>query len=741
VAENDVNILIRARDLTGRAFASAANGAAGLAKGMLPVIGGLAKIGAAGGAVNVLAGLGAAAAQAAPAVLILPAALAAVKLATATVTVGMQGFSEALHATGEDAAAFEEAISGLAPQAQETAREFRALRPAWDALQLDVQNALFMETGLRVRELGGMYLPILREEMVNVAEAFNSAAHDVADFFSEAEVRGDVAEGMVNLRQAIANTAEAAGPLVESFYLIGRVGSDFLPGLTDGFGAAAQRFREFIGEARRTGQLRDAIQGALDVLSQIGAVLSNIGQIAFTVFSGLSQSGGGFLETLEQLTGGVLDFLRSAEGMEMLSAIGETLRVVAGVMSDVLGVALRALGPIIVAIAPLIQTLAESFGTFLTGAIEALAPPLTRIIEALVGALQPILPIIADALVGLAEAIAPVIEAMAPLITILGEGLAQALELILPVLVEVARMLGEALVEVLNAVTPLLPPLIDAIMQLVAAVIPLIPPLVELSLTVVPIFIAILQALLPVVTTVIEIIAQLVAAIVSIIVPVIESMTTMQTMFSEAIGNVITWVVDFVNTILQWFQDLGAGMRETVGNAIDGVVQFFRDLPGNIMNAISGLGGQLYASGQRIVGDFLNGLKSSWDGVMGWINGAMGNLRAVFPFSPAKEGPFSGQGYVDQSGKALMGDFAESLRGQLPTVVRAATDVMGSVQGALSTSGVSTSAGAPLGFPTVSAQAQPAAVELRIPGGADSALASLLMRMVRSGELQLVAVS
>ena len=49
------------------------------------------------------------------------------------------------------------------------------------------------------------------------------------------------------------------------------------------------------------------------------------------------------------------------------------------------------------------------------------------------------------------------------------------------------------------------------------------------------------------------------------------------------------------------------------------------------------------------------------DSVAGAVSGALSDIRGLFPFSPAKWGPFSGRGYTSYSGKALMGDFGKSI--------------------------------------------------------------------------------
>ena len=65
---------------------------------------------------------------------------------------------------------------------------------------------------------------------------------------------------------------------------------------------------------------------------------------------------------------------------------------------------------------------------------------------------------------------------------------------------------------------------------------------------------------------------------------------------------------------------------------------------------------------------------------MGWVKQGMDWLRGLWPFSPAKWGPFSGKGYVTHSGKAIIRDFADSLKKEQPYLLDSAQNIMGDFQ-------------------------------------------------------------
>lgn len=141
----------------------------------------------------------------------------------------------------------------------------------------------------------------------------------------------------------------------------------------------------------------------------------------------------------------------------------------------------------------------------------------------------------------------------------------------------------------------------------------------------------------------------------------------------------IMWFASLPLLFGQWF----AGVVNIAGAKLGELVGFLGSLPGRALGALGNIGSLLYNSGSALISGFWNGLTARWNQLMAWVRGAMANLRALWPFSPAKEGPFSGSGYVTHSGKALTGDFAASLRKGMPGVVDAARGVMSGAHAAL----------------------------------------------------------
>jgi len=130
-----------------------------------------------------------------------------------------------------------------------------------------------------------------------------------------------------------------------------------------------------------------------------------------------------------------------------------------------------------------------------------------------------------------------------------------------------------------------------------------------------------------------------------------------------------------------WFGGVLTSAKDKLGDVVDWV----KDIPSKIVSALGNLGTKLVASGKALVNGFLDGIKAAWGNITGWVEQGMSNLRKLWPFSPAKIGPFSGRGYVTYSGKALTEDFAKSIAAGFPQIISTAESVMSGLEATLST--------------------------------------------------------
>ena len=118
-----------------------------------------------------------------------------------------------------------------------------------------------------------------------------------------------------------------------------------------------------------------------------------------------------------------------------------------------------------------------------------------------------------------------------------------------------------------------------------------------------------------------------------------------------------------------------AAVVTTVRSKIENVVATVKGLPGKAKSALGNLGNLLKSSGRALIQGFINGIKGMIGNVTGAVKNVVNKARDFFPFSPAKEGPFSGKGYTTYSGKALVTDFAKGMTREISKVKNAANQV------------------------------------------------------------------
>jgi hypothetical protein len=276
------------------------------AVGLIPMLGGIA---ASIGDLTGVAGL-------------LPAALVAGGVAAGTLAAGFAHVSDALGPTGTPAQIkkVNEALAALSPNARAAILAVRDLAPAWTNLRMDVQTRLFAGTTAEVKSLAGIYLPMLRGTMGSVATSFNDGAIRVAEFLKSGS-------GVAAVQRMFDNTALSAKAIspalvnvVAGLTDVGTVGSTFLPRLSTFTVDLTGRFREFIAQARESGQLQQWIQTGIDKVDQLGRVAANAGGALSAFFSAASASGHDFLDTAERVTAEVEKLLRSAPAQNGITA-------------------------------------------------------------------------------------------------------------------------------------------------------------------------------------------------------------------------------------------------------------------------------------------------------------------------------------------------------------------------------------------------------------------------------------
>lgn len=378
-------------------------------------------------ATSSLLSLGGAAVSASGSLLLLPAAGAAGGAAMATLALGLSHVADALGPRGTPAQIkkVEEALAALSPAAREAVGAIRHFGPAFSGMRLEVQEKLFAGMAKEIDSLGHTYLPVLKTGLGGVAEELNLGAKNFTAWVSEGKTIGDVNTILALTRTTMRELAPAGTNVAAALTDIAVVGSAIMPELAAGATDATERFREFIAEARRTGELEQWIRGGLDTLSQLGQVASNTGGILGGMFRASQAAGADFLGSLVGITGALDDLINSAQGQERLTlvfresqaSVDAMLPGVKALASGVLELlanfsttqGLQEFGALIsrtaIAVEPLLGMLGtlagETLGALAGGASIAVAAlsPIVGAVTGIVGALGPVAPLAVAAVV------------------------------------------------------------------------------------------------------------------------------------------------------------------------------------------------------------------------------------------------------------------------------------------------------------------------------------------------------
>jgi hypothetical protein len=285
------------------------------------------------------------------------AALAALKL-------GTTGFDDALKELNKgDLGKFNADVAKMSPNAQAAAFAIRDIyTTGFRNLQLDVQQRLFAGLAGEIRDLGSTYLPVLHSGLGGVADELNIAARGIADWAKSSTTVRDTS----TLFDAVRNTMHLLAPAVvnvaQGILDVGTVGSRFLPGLAAQATNLTARFRDFMDQARQSGQLGEFIQTGIDKLEQLGRVAVNAGGILLSIFRASDASGADFLGTIERITAGVNNFLRSGEGQSILTSVFREINATVDALEPGVAALAKAAAEVIAQLAQAGSSLATGLG-------------------------------------------------------------------------------------------------------------------------------------------------------------------------------------------------------------------------------------------------------------------------------------------------------------------------------------------------------------------------------------------
>lgn len=523
------------------------------------------------------------------------------------------GVGDALKAAFDPkgAAKFKEALAELSPEAAKFVTALHDAAPALKDFQKGIQEAFFRASFLtgQVPRLVKA-LADLRPTILTLAADFGELTRKLANFALSGDSLSFINDAIGAFDAAVVSAGRGMIPMLKGLRDVGEVGLPLLLRLGDAAGDVGIKFGEWLTEVSNDGRLQAWIDTALSTLKTLGDIVGNVGSILNSVLGAASETGGGLLNTIAEITGQFAEFLKSAEGSEAIRSLFSGILALAKGLSPILttlaGILASALGPAI-------EEIATTFGPVLLDVIERLAPAFAPLVGALVNlmtAIAPLLPPIAE-LVGLlagvlATAINTVVSEFGPLISIIADALTQAFEDFGPVVEEMAKGLpvaAKAGVELAAAFAPLIPVILDLAKVLADSLIDVMPQLVSAAEELIPVFVDLAAVFAGQLADGLKRITPLIPILVkafAVILPILANVATFGFRIATAFLNLIGAIKGLLSTLGQLAVALydkivsalttAYGAVQTAGKAI---IDWFVALPGRILDGIKALPGLL----------------------------------------------------------------------------------------------------------------------------------------------------
>ncbi|MFF7561965.1 hypothetical protein ACFZB4_18580 [Streptomyces pseudovenezuelae] len=629
----------------------------------LSVAAGFAKASASvGAAVPVVAGVVGTLANVAPAAGLAATGIIAAGTASVALKVGMSGVGDAVKEafTGDDPEKLAAALDKLSPKARGFVVALQGLKPELDAIKTSVQDRLFNGLDTTLQRTAKSTLPQFRAALNTSAETLNLMGRNVLNTATGLSESGALGKALGGATRGLRGFTALPAVLVQGLVQVGAAAAPTFERLSKGAGGALDTVSQKLTAAFESGRMEKAIDTAVGLLGDLVDVAGNVGSILGSVFSAAQANGGGFLGTLQKITGSLADAFASPEVQAGLSALFSTMSTLASTVAPLLGQALGVVAPILAALGPPAQTLIKALGDGLSPIITALGPVLVTAagaVGSLVEAVAPLLPVVGELAASLLPALTPLLEA--------AQVVFQAMA---PVVGQLAGILQETLAPILAQLPALIQPLADLMATQLVTIFQLLgQTLVEVGPSLVQLGVAAGQ-LLVAATPLIEIFAQLTAQmlqrLVPALVPLIGFVGDLAAVFSGSlaatINNVVIPAVQVIGDLMRGdFSGAANTAKQAVQSMADRVAGLLGELPGRARAALSSLGsslvGRMNEAGAQLraaAGRKIEEARAQIGRLPSLARGALGNLGGV----------------LASAGASLISGFISGIQSKIPSV-------------------------------------------------------------------------
>ncbi|WP_329738111.1 phage tail protein [Collinsella sp. CM84Y_54] len=365
---------------------------------------------------------------------------------------------------------------------------------------------------------------------------------------------------------------------------------------------------------------------------------------------------------------------------------------------------------------PYIQQAVTTACSVIQGAVTQYWPVIQQVVTQVMSAVKDFVvaawPTIQAAFTTACSVIQSIIQAVWPVIQAVVSVVMSAIQLIVtqvwPTVQNYISMACQVIMAVINAVWPVIQTIITTVMTVIMAVISVVWPIIQTVFsTACAVIAAVINAVWPVIQTVITTVMQVINAVIGTVLAAIqgnwsgvwEGIKAIASTVWNGIKNIVSSVINAISGIISsvlgtikgawdscWngiksaFSSIWNGIKSAATSGVNAVYNTVKSIKDKIVGFFAGAGSWLVESGRAILNGLKDGIMSAIGSVTSAVSNAVAQVRAYFPFSPAKTGPFSGHGYTTYSGRALMTSFGEGIGGAASGVVSSTKSALSDVQ-------------------------------------------------------------
>jgi hypothetical protein len=198
--------------------------------------------------------------------------------------------AEAQKRTASGGGAAAAAMVRLAPAAQRFVDAIKALKPAFEALRLDVQERLFAGLDKTVTNLGNAWIPALRVTLGRYADTFNSFFRNLGSSLTQPKFISDIQAGAEGARRGIAKIGDSiTSSLVPAFGALSRAAGPFLEAFGDEIAKVVREFSNWVLQGEKSGKLKDFFTTATESMRDLfrtGKLVTKIVGDLFSIITG-----------------------------------------------------------------------------------------------------------------------------------------------------------------------------------------------------------------------------------------------------------------------------------------------------------------------------------------------------------------------------------------------------------------------------------------------------------------------